>query len=120
MNDLYKFIGEKISELRRGYGATGISQEALAREMGTTANTISRWESATYKPSAKDLHNLATFFGVGISVFFPAAENAQLLALMSATGDLRPEEIDELIEYAQFRKARRTLKKEGMKKKRHG
>jgi transcriptional regulator with XRE-family HTH domain len=120
MNDLYRFIGEKISELRRTYGATGISQEALGRAMETTANTISRWESATYKPSAKDLHNLAEFFGVGISVFFPAAENERMQALMSATGDLRPHEIDELIEYAQFRKARRTLKKAGMRKKRYG
>ncbi len=120
MDDLYEFIGRQIAELRKEYGASGISQEALAREMGTTANTISRWESATYKPSAKDLDGLAKFFGVSISVFFPSAENAQLQALMSATGDLRPEEINELIEYAQFRKARRTLKKTGMKKKRYG
>jgi|SRR5579872_2266680 len=120
MNDLYKYIGQKISELRQQFGGTGISQEVLAREMETTANTVSRWESATYKPSAKDLHHLAKFFGVSISVFFPGAENARLQALLSATGDLRDDEIEVLIDYAQFRKARRTLKKDGMKKKRYG
>src|SRR5690349_2198095 len=101
MNDLYKYIGQKISELRQGFGGTGISQEALAREIGTTPNTVSRWESATYKPSAKDLHHLAKFFGVSISIFFPASENARLQALLSATGDLKDNELEELIEYAQ-------------------
>ena len=35
--------------------------------MKTTANTISRWETATYKPSISDLERLAQFFGVPIT-----------------------------------------------------
>jgi transcriptional regulator with XRE-family HTH domain len=36
-----------------------------------TANTISRWETATYKPSISDLERLAPFFGVPIAILFP-------------------------------------------------
>lgn len=109
MEDLYSFIGKKLHELRQNYGGKGLSQEELAREMGTTANTISRWETATYKPSVKELHKLAQFFGVTISTFFPEKENPLLQALMSATGELREDDFQELIRYAQFRAARRKL-----------
>lgn len=110
MADLYKFIGEKIRELRQSFGSKGLSQEELAALMKTTANTISRWETATYKPSADDLHRLSSIFGVSISVFFPNMENPHLNALLSATGDLAEEDIKELVEYAKFRKARQMLK----------
>ena len=118
MSHLYKHIGRKIRELRRAYGGRGISQEALAEEMSTTANTISRWETGTYKPAVKDLHDLAKFFGVGISLFFPNTENSRLQALVSATGDLGETDIAELTRYAQFRKARRTLERSQRRTKR--
>ena len=117
-NDLYRYIGEKIRELRQDHGGRGLSQEALAKAMHTTPNTISRWETAAYKPSVKDLHGLAKFFGVTISVFFPGAENPRLQALASATGDLNDDDIQDLAEYARFRKARRALEHAGKKKKR--
>lgn len=110
MADLYEYIGERIRELRQNCAGRKLSQEDLAEEMKTTANTISRWETGTYKPSADDLHKLSKIFGVSISVFFPGMENPHLNALMSATGDLKKEDIEELIEYAQFRKARKILK----------
>ncbi len=116
MESLYESIGAKIRELRQNYGGKGLSQEALARAMRTTANTVSRWETATYKPSVKDLHSLAKFFGVSMSVFFAEAGNARLQALLSATGDLADEDIDALAEYAQFRKARRVLEQAGKRK----
>lgn len=118
MADLYKFIGDKIRELRQGYGPRGLSQEELADRMKTTANTISRWETATYKPSIDDIHKLSQMFGVSIAVFFPGMENPHLNALMSATGDLKKEDIEELIEYAQFRKARKMLKDAQTRKRR--
>lgn len=59
--DIYQQIGERIRELRTSLQGKGISQEDLARAMKTTANTISRWETATYKPSVSDLENLASF-----------------------------------------------------------
>lgn len=111
MNDLYEFIGQRIKELRLGYGeGVGLSQDELAHRMGTTANTISRWESATYKPSAMDLHKLAKIFGVNISVFFPSMDTPRLAALMSALGELGEKDIDEITQYALFRQARQAMR----------
>lgn len=110
--NIYVTIGEKIRELRTNHRGKGISQDALAEAMGTTPNTISRWETATYKPSIEDLEKLARFFGVSISVFFPNIEpTARVQALLSATGDLDDDDLDELTRYAQFRKARKELDK---------
>jgi len=112
MTDIYKRIGQKIRELRTGYKGRGISQDRLAEEMQTTANTISRWETATYKPSVTDLERLARFFGVSITVFFPQGEpTPRINALLSATGDLDEDDLDEVTRYAQFRRARAELKK---------
>lgn len=111
MIDIYRTIGEKIRELRMAFKGRGISQEALAAEMKTTPNTISRWETATYKPAISDLERLARFFGVPISVFFPEMQpNERVQALLSATGDLEDDELQEVTDYALYRKARKTLK----------
>jgi transcriptional regulator with XRE-family HTH domain len=110
--NIYQTIGAKIRELRLHHGGKGISQDALAEAMRTTPNTISRWETATYKPSIEDLERLARFFGTSISVFFPDVEPAaRVQALLSATGDLDDEDLSELTEYARFRKARKELEK---------
>jgi len=116
MGSIYTQIGIKISELRNGYGGKGISQETLAKAMKTTPNTISRWEKHVYKPSADDLFKLAKFFGVSISVFFPDMTlNPKQEALLSATGELDGNAMDELIEYAKYRKARQMLQNEKSK-----
>jgi transcriptional regulator with XRE-family HTH domain len=112
MTDLYEYVGRKIRALRGEYaGGKGLKQEELAEAVGVTANTLSRWESAVYRPSLKDLQKLAKVFGVSISIFFPDEQDEGVQALLSATGDLRKDELDDLIEYAKFRKARRALKK---------
>lgn len=113
MPDIYSYIGQKIRELRTTFHGKGISQDELAAEMKTTANTISRWETATYKPSIGDLERMGRFFGVPITVFFPESQPvAQIDALLSATGDLDEDDLEEVTRYAQFRKARAQLKKE--------
>jgi len=109
MSALYKRIGQKIKELRTA--RPDLSQEKLAEAVGTTANTISRWETAAYKPSVGDLEKVSRFFGVPITVFFPEMEaDPKLQALLSATGDLDQEDFEEIIRYAQFRRARRHMK----------
>lgn len=116
MNTIYTKIGDKISELRTNFGGKGISQEALAQAVGTTPNTISRWEKKIYKPSADDLFKLAKFFGVSISEFFPDMDlNPKQAALLSATGELDSKAMDDLIEYAKFRKARHMMEIEKAK-----
>jgi transcriptional regulator with XRE-family HTH domain len=109
MSTLYKRVGEKIRELRTG--RPDLSQDKLAVALGTTANTVSRWETAQYKPSISDLEKVSRYFGVPITVFFPEmGADPKLQALLSATGDLDDEDIEELVRYAQFRRARRHTK----------
>jgi len=110
--DIYKRIGEKIRELRTTLEGKGISQEDLARAMRTTANTVSRWETATYKPSISDLERLAKFFAVPVTTFFPQPQSASRMnALISATGDLNDDDLEEVTLYALFRRARRAKRK---------
>ncbi len=47
MVDLYVYIAQKLRELRKHHLGTGVDQETVAKAVGTTANTVSRWESAT-------------------------------------------------------------------------
>ena len=110
--NIYQMIGTKIRDLRVHHLGKGISQDSLAEAMKTSPNTISRWETATYKPSIGDLEKLSRFFGVSISVFFPNIEpQARVQALLSATGDLDDDDLNDLTEYARFRKARKELEK---------
>jgi transcriptional regulator with XRE-family HTH domain len=107
---IYEQIGAKIRDLRTHHLGKGVSQETLAEAMSTTPNTISRWETATYKPSIEDLEKLARYFGITIGVFFPNIDpGARVQALLSATGDLDDDDLDELTRYAQFRRARKEL-----------
>jgi transcriptional regulator with XRE-family HTH domain len=105
--NIYSWIGNRIRELRTGWGGAGISQEELAEAIGTTANTISRWETATYKPSILDLDMLAQFFKVPINAFFPAIQaSSQINALLTATRGLDDNDLEEVTLYALFRRAR--------------
>lgn len=112
MSDIYEQIGKQIRELRTALRGQGISQEDLAQAVDTTANTVSRWETATYKPSISDLEKLARFFGTPITVFFPQPEpKSRTNALLSATADLDDDNLEEVTLYAQFRRMRQRKKK---------
>ncbi len=108
--NLFEYVGQQIREKRTNYGGgEGLSQEALARALDVAANTISRWETATYKPSLEDLDKLARFFGVSILEFFPpeeARQDDQIAALLRAARQLGPDDLEELRRYAEFRRAR--------------
>lgn len=112
MPDIYEQVGKQIRELRTTLRGRGISQEELAQAVKTTANTISRWETATYKPSISDLEKLAQFFGVPITVFFPQAEpKSRTNVLLTAAADLDDADLEEVMLYAQFRKARHRARR---------
>jgi transcriptional regulator with XRE-family HTH domain len=120
MSDVYEQISRKLKELRINYPEGALSQEALATRLGVASNTVSRWETGTYKPTAEDLDALARFFKVSITVFFPnpQPDEERVAALTSATGGLTKTDFDEVVRYAEFRKARRAL--EGAKRVRGG
>ncbi len=118
--ELIEFVGNRIREMRNSYGGgQGLSQEALAEKLKTTANTISRWETGTYKPSLEDLDALSRFFGKSILEFFPkqdADDNVQVAALLRAARELPKEDIEELRKYAEFRRARAVYGDKGKPK----
>src|SRR6266498_1364325 len=103
--EIYQFIGTRIRELRDQHR---LSQDTLAKELDVSTNTISRWETATYKPSIDDLQKIASFFDVKLSSLLPPeeVEDPTHKALLSATGGLHKEDIQELINYAEFRRTR--------------
>ena len=110
MAELYEHIAAKIKELRLLHGW---SQEKLAEKINEPANTVSRWETATYRPSAEQLEKLAILFQESITVFFPGMERESAVpqALLSATRGLKPADMESVIQYAEFTRARSALKK---------
>lgn len=111
MSELSTYIASKIKGLR---SAAGMTQTDLAKALKVTPNTVSRWESEKYQPTVADLDRLARVLQEPIWAFLPsdlkpATEEQQIL--LSATGDLPAEDIEELRRYADFVKARRAIKK---------
>jgi len=108
MSTLYERIGQKIRELRE---AAKLSQGALAERLGEAANTVSRWETGKYKVTPEDLDKLAREFKVSITVFFPdlVHDDHRIAALTSATGGLDKKDFEEVVRYAEFRKARQVM-----------
>ena len=110
--DLLDHVAARIKDLRVSYNSgEGLSQDALAAHLKVASNTISRWETGTYRPSLKDLERISRFFGVSMMSFFPEDmvdddENENLKALLRTARQLHPADVEELRKYAEFRRAR--------------
>src|SRR5919202_4319571 len=110
--DLLDHVAAKIRDLRVNYNSgEGLSQESLAAHLKVAPNTISRWETGTYRPSLKDLEKISRFFGVSMISFLPpemhdAEEDENLKALLRTARQLHPADVEELRKYAEFRRAR--------------
>ena len=110
--DLLDHVAARIRELRVSYNhGEGLSQEALASNLKVAPNTISRWETGTYRPSLKDLERISRFFGVSMMSFFPQEmidddDDENLKALLRTARQLHPADLEELRKYAEFRRAR--------------
>src|SRR5215203_7547957 len=110
--DLLDHVAAKIRDLRVNYNSgEGLSQESLAAHLKVAPNTISRWETGTYRPSLKDLEKISRFFAVSIMSLFPPEmiahdEDENLKALLRTARQLHPADLEELRKYAEFRRAR--------------
>lgn len=110
--DLLDHVAAKIRDLRVSYNSgEGLSQESLAIRLKVAPNTISRWETGTYRPSLRDLERISRFFGVSMMSFFPPElvdeeEDENLKALLRTARQLHPADLEELRKYAEFRRAR--------------
>ena len=110
--DLLDHVAARIRDLRSSYkSGEGLSQESLATHLKVAPNTISRWETGTYRPGLKDIERLSRFFGVSILSFFPSEmindeEDENLKALLRTARQLHPADLEELRKYAELRRAR--------------
>ena len=60
-------LGDRIKELRQCAGKT---QDALAVELGVTAQAVSRWEKGICFPDMELIPSIANYFGVSIDELF--------------------------------------------------
>jgi transcriptional regulator with XRE-family HTH domain len=109
MNTL-EHVAKKIKQLRSD---AKLTQDGLANELKVANNTVSRWETGTYKPDLEDLEKLARYFKVSVLAFFPGEDPAtkpELQALLRAAGNLNSKDLEELQYFAEFRQARHLHK----------
>lgn len=82
MNNINKYIGNKIREFRL---KKNITQEELAEYLNTTSQTVSRYEIGERKTNQDILFKLAEYFNVSINDFFPplSFDNANIVDINS-------------------------------------
>ena len=115
--NIVEYVGERRHQLRKSYGIKEISQRELAEMMGVGANTISRWETGTFKVSIVELGRLAKIFSISIAEFFPIDDyenkGNSIQELMLVVQDMSENDIRELTLFAEFRKVYNRGDKEG-------
>lgn len=88
------FVGARIS-LRRS--ALGLSQTALAQQLGISFQQVQKYETGQNRISASRLHRVATVLATSVEAFFPPVPTArqpgeggwEALRHITATGDGR-------------------------------
>jgi transcriptional regulator with XRE-family HTH domain len=100
----YQRVATRIRELRLACKGRPVSQSKLARELGFNPNTVSRWESGEFRPTAHDLWAIARFFEVPIGTLFTEDDDLSLTANINiALRDLTKDDLREMLVYAQVR-----------------
>lgn len=88
------YVGARIG-LRRS--ALGLSQSALAQQLGISFQQVQKYETGQNRISASRLHRAATVLGTSVETFFPPVETArgasdegwETLRFLTATADGR-------------------------------
>lgn len=68
------YVGARIG-LRRS--ALGLSQSALAQQLGISFQQVQKYETGQNRISASRLHRAATVLGTSVEAFFPPVETAR-------------------------------------------
>ncbi|GGJ76250.1 repressor LexA [Anoxybacillus voinovskiensis] len=76
---LQRYVGEKIKEFRL---KRGMSQEELADLLGTTKQTVSRYEIGERKANQDVLFKLSEIFKVSIDDFFPSKKENEVKSIV--------------------------------------
>ncbi|PZO05674.1 MAG: DNA-binding protein [Alphaproteobacteria bacterium] len=103
------YVGSRIS-LRRS--ALGLSQTALARQLGISFRQVQKYETGTNRISASRLHHVAIVLSTSVESFFPITDSRSdvsdgaMLRALTATADGRTVALDfPQIEQAEVRRA---------------
>lgn len=76
MDKLAVYIGNKIRSLRL---ENKLTQDELAEQLGTTKQTVSRYERGIFKVKQEVLYQLSDIFGISINDFFPVEEPSDVI-----------------------------------------
>ena len=76
-DEIDAYVGARIG-LRRS--ALGLSQSALAQQLGISFQQVQKYETGQNRISASRLHRAATVLGTSVEAFFPPVETARALA----------------------------------------
>ncbi|WP_439476402.1 helix-turn-helix domain-containing protein [Brevundimonas sp.] len=68
------YVGARIG-LRRS--ALGLSQSALAQQLGISFQQVQKYETGQNRISASRLHRAATILGTSVETFFPPVETSR-------------------------------------------
>lgn len=77
--ELSKYIGSKIRYYRE---LKNLTQDELAEQLGTTRQSISRYETGERKANQDILFELADIFKISINKFFPSVENVSSIEII--------------------------------------
>src|ERR1700676_148786 len=92
MHPVDRSVGRRIRILRVG---RGLSQTALASQLGLTFQQLQKYEKGTNRVSASRLHDIARILGGEVKSFFEDASDPERLAAIGDT-DV-PRRVDLLI-----------------------
>ncbi len=106
----------KLKELRE---KKGYSQQLLANKLGISQSTVGMWESGKREPNFETTKQLADYFEVSVDYLLGRDDITQSptldeqltgidFALWSETQDMTDAEKQDIIDYIQFRKTKRT------------
>jgi transcriptional regulator with XRE-family HTH domain len=73
-DEIDAYVGARIG-LRRS--ALGLSQSALAQQVGISFQQVQKYETGQNRISASRLHRAATVLGTSVETFFPPVETAR-------------------------------------------
>lgn len=68
-------LGEKIRSLRK---AAGLSQEALAEQLGVSRQAVSKWENDNGMPETEKLITMAKLFGTSLDALIGEEKNGEI------------------------------------------
>jgi len=88
-------IGNQIKQLRQ---RRGITQEAMAQELGVTAQAVSKWERGVATPDISLLPDISAYFGVTIDELFALSDDTKMERIQNMLWDERyfdPAEVED-------------------------